>query len=144
MAALTASQKKTREIAAGEQVTISYADLALPAWQRRQRLHDRYRFNCSCHVCRALCGQEAADSCGQSDDEENNKNGRGEAREGPHKASMMERALDETKWGLACPRAAEGCAGWLLPWPRARWMLLYERLLLRSLESEVSLCMLRQ
>ena len=109
-------------------MTISYADLALPAWQRRRRLHDRYLFNCSCYVCRALCGPAAGGAGGPSDEQENNtntntstnKNGRRWAREGE-----IERALDETKWGLACPRAAEGCVGWLRPWPQKRYTDIY-------------------
>ena len=53
--------------------------------------------------------------------------------------SSQEQAMDAMKWGLACGRVSEGsaCMGWLSPWARRRWLLLYERLHLHSIESEV-------
>lgn len=40
-----------RDIAAGEEVTISYADADLPAAERRRKLLLTYRFACACAAC---------------------------------------------------------------------------------------------
>jgi hypothetical protein len=64
--------------------------------------------------------------------------GEGETERAREGVSVRESALEEMKWGLACPRAQQGCMGWLQPWSRKRWLMLYERLQLRSIESEVA------
>ena len=71
----------------------------------------------------------------EEDWEEGGEGEKQRAREG---VSVRESALEEMKWGLACPRAQQGCMGWLQPWSRKRWLMLYERLQLRSIESEVA------
>ena len=71
-------------------------------------------------------------------EEEWEEGGEGEKQRAREGVSVRESALEEMKWGLACPRAQQGCMGWLQPWSRKRWLMLYERLQLRSIESEVA------
>ncbi|KAK4046233.1 hypothetical protein OIV83_006212 [Microbotryomycetes sp. JL201] len=40
-----------REIKAGDEVTISYADTGMPTWARRQHLKHQYDLDCDCPLC---------------------------------------------------------------------------------------------
>lgn len=50
-----------RDIAAGEELSISYIDVLLPRTERRERLHD-WGFACSCSLCRNETASIQADS----------------------------------------------------------------------------------
>jgi len=47
----TVSLRSLRDIAAGEELTISYIDNTNPSWYRQQELRKRYFFNCHCEAC---------------------------------------------------------------------------------------------
>ena len=49
---LTHSTVAVRDIAAGEELTITYVDAMLPRAERQARLHD-WGFNCTCAHCAA-------------------------------------------------------------------------------------------
>ena len=78
-------------------------------------------------------------ACSPDDDGAGQKAGDCHGAENVGHVSGRERALDAMKGGLACVRAGEGCVGWLEPFSRKRWLLLWERLQLRSIESEVEI-----
>jgi hypothetical protein len=44
----------SRDIAAGEEVNISYIDICQPTSRRREQLLASYRFNCVCKSCSAF------------------------------------------------------------------------------------------
>ncbi|KPI38103.1 SET domain-containing protein 5 [Cyphellophora attinorum] len=48
---LTHTLHATREIAEGEEVTVSYVDPISPAWFRKSELLQAFGFTCSCHRC---------------------------------------------------------------------------------------------
>jgi SET and MYND domain-containing protein len=59
--------RTTQPVAAGEQVTISYTDVAAPSPMRRAQLQEGYFFDCACGRCATHAAYSAAHGSGELD-----------------------------------------------------------------------------